>query len=115
MDSLLPKLLPTKPFNTSCEKEALEGSTIRVVLKVYYLGSNVTQLVTCFLFKPGLGMRLHVDKHCTLCATSYSHIFVTGSEVNPKTTRLSDDLLPKAVALYDFIAGSDQEISFKVR
>ena len=31
-----------------------------------------------------------------------------------KTTKLTDDLLPKAVALYDFTAGNDEEISFKV-
>ena len=31
-----------------------------------------------------------------------------------KTTHLSDDLLPKGTALYDFAASSEQELSFKV-
>ena len=31
------------------------------------------------------------------------------------TTHLSDDLMPRAVALYDYTAGSSNEISFNVR
>jgi len=44
----------------------------------------------------------------------YNHIFATGTKVTRRTTQLSDDLTPKAEARYDFTAGSDQEISFKV-
>ena len=29
-------------------------------------------------------------------------------------TQITDDLMPKGIALYDYNAGSDQEISFKV-
>ena len=38
-------------------------------------------------------------------ATGTSHL---------QSSQLSDDLLPKGVALYDFTAGNDEEISFKV-
>ena len=36
------------------------------------------------------------------------------SSPTSKVTQVTDDLMPKGVALYDYNAGSDQEISFKV-
>ena len=52
-----------------------------------------------------------------LCRWDQIHWFFPPASGPPvsHTTHLSDDLMPRAVALYDYTAGSSNEISFNVR